>query len=57
MIISVVTTNMTRANDDDDDENAIHINTIEDQLTMTMKIIRMTVDKEDKNGKSYREEG
>ena len=56
MIIIAVTTKMTREYDDDD-ENAIHINTIEDQLTMTMKIMRMTVDKEDKNGKSYREEG
>ena len=59
MIIVVVTTNMTR---EYDYENAISLNIyVEDQLTMIMKIMRMTlkistVDNDDKNGKLYREE-
>ena len=51
MIIITVTTNMTR---EYDDENAIHINTVEDQLTMRIMKMTMktsTVDKEDKNGR------
>ena len=60
MIIVVVTTNMTR---EYDYENAISLNIyVEDQLTMIMKIMRIamrisTVDKDDKNGQLYQEEG